>query len=91
MNLRHEEKISDYIARVLDMHEKVQQGGFGFSDNVLALILMIVLPKQYEPLILNLQAERKNTRFKERKSSSHRGRMGVAATPSAVSRRGSEG
>ncbi|UYV74740.1 hypothetical protein LAZ67_12000761 [Cordylochernes scorpioides] len=49
------ESMKDYIARIMNIHRKLEKGGHGFKDTELALIMLMGLPKTYEPMILNLE------------------------------------
>ncbi|UYV83970.1 hypothetical protein LAZ67_X000731 [Cordylochernes scorpioides] len=49
------ESMKEYIARIMNIHRKLDKGGHGFKDTELALIMLMGLPKTYEPMILNLE------------------------------------
>ncbi|UYV70601.1 hypothetical protein LAZ67_7003642 [Cordylochernes scorpioides] len=49
------EAMKDYIERIMNIHRKLEKGGHGFKDTELALIMLMGLPKTYEPMILNLE------------------------------------
>ncbi|UYV63799.1 hypothetical protein LAZ67_2005665 [Cordylochernes scorpioides] len=49
------DSMKDYIARIMNIHRKLEKGGHGFKDTELALIMLMGLPKTYEPMILNLE------------------------------------
>ena len=59
------EDMMTYVSRVVNSHHKLKKGGYGFDDRELALIILMGLPKSYEPLILNLEQNENEITTKE--------------------------
>lgn len=51
------ESIQSYLARLVEIHRKLSNGGYAFTDREVALVMLIGLPKSYESLILNLEKD----------------------------------
>lgn len=54
------EAIHSYLGRLMDIHRKLSSSGYSFTDREVALVMLIGLPKAYEPLILNLEKDEEN-------------------------------
>ncbi|UYV65380.1 hypothetical protein LAZ67_3004148 [Cordylochernes scorpioides] len=54
---RNYENMKEYFARIMKCHRKLAKCHHGFEDGELALILLLGLPKGYEPLILSLEQQ----------------------------------
>ena len=44
----------------MDLHRKLANGGYAFTDIEVALVMMLGLPRSYESLILNLEKDEAN-------------------------------
>lgn len=51
------ETVQSYLARLMEIHRKLSNGGYAFTDREVALVMLIGLPKSYENLILNLEKD----------------------------------
>ncbi|GBN44510.1 hypothetical protein AVEN_156353-1 [Araneus ventricosus] len=51
------ETVQSYLSRLMEIHRKLSNGGYAFTDREVALVMLIGLPKSYESLILNLEKE----------------------------------
>ncbi|UYV76832.1 hypothetical protein LAZ67_14002132 [Cordylochernes scorpioides] len=54
---RNDEDMKEYFARIMECHRKLAKCHHGFGDGELALIMLLGLPKSYEPLILSLEQQ----------------------------------
>lgn len=54
------EAVQSYLGRLMDIHRKLSTSGYSFTDREVALVMLIGLPKAYEPLILNLEKDEEN-------------------------------
>ncbi|UYV65858.1 hypothetical protein LAZ67_3005722 [Cordylochernes scorpioides] len=54
---RNDEDMKEYFARIMECHRKLAKYHHGFEDGELALIMLLGLPKSYEPLILSLEQQ----------------------------------
>ncbi|UYV63101.1 hypothetical protein LAZ67_2003141 [Cordylochernes scorpioides] len=54
---RNDEDVKKYFARIMECHRKLAKCHHGFGDGELALIMLLGLPKSYEPLILSLEQQ----------------------------------
>ncbi|UYV84396.1 hypothetical protein LAZ67_X002013 [Cordylochernes scorpioides] len=53
----NDEDMKEYFARMMECHRKLAKCHHGFGDGELALIMLLGLPKSYEPLILSLEQQ----------------------------------
>ncbi|UYV83395.1 hypothetical protein LAZ67_23000870 [Cordylochernes scorpioides] len=54
---RNDEDMKEYFPRIMECHRKLAKCHHGFGDGELALIMLLGLPKSYEPLILSLEQQ----------------------------------
>ncbi|UYV72786.1 hypothetical protein LAZ67_10000706 [Cordylochernes scorpioides] len=54
---RNDEDMKEYFARIMECHRKLAKCHHGFGNGELALIMLLGLPKSYEPLILSLEQQ----------------------------------
>lgn len=47
------EPMKEYLSRLMDLHRKLSNGGYGFTDKEVALVMLLGLPEPYEPPFLN--------------------------------------
>ncbi|GLV46507.1 hypothetical protein CBL_20832 [Carabus blaptoides fortunei] len=61
------EQMRDYLGRITELHRKLTSSGYRFTDKELALVMLMGLPKGYEPLILNLEQDQNSQSTKKLK------------------------
>lgn len=65
---KYDEPMKEYLSRLTDLHRKLSNGGYGFTDKELALVMLLGLPETYEPLILKLEQDEATLTTKEVKA-----------------------
>lgn len=58
--MKPNESVQAYLARLMDLHRKLSNGGYAFTDREVALVMLLGLPKAYESLILNFEKDEAN-------------------------------
>ncbi|KFM59483.1 Retrovirus-related Pol polyprotein from transposon TNT 1-94, partial [Stegodyphus mimosarum] len=60
INMKPNESVQSYLARLMDLHRKLANGGYAFTDREVALVMLLGLPRSYESLILSLEKDEAN-------------------------------
>lgn len=68
VRMKREEPMKEYLSRLMDLHRKLSNAGYGFSDKEVALVTLMGLPESYEPLILKFEQDEGTLTTKEVKA-----------------------
>ncbi|KFM59138.1 Retrovirus-related Pol polyprotein from transposon TNT 1-94, partial [Stegodyphus mimosarum] len=60
INMKPNESVQSYLARLMDLRGKLANGGYAFTDRKVALVMLLGLPRSYESLILSLEKDEAN-------------------------------
>lgn len=60
VTMKPNETVKSYLGRLMEIHRKLSNGGYAFTDREVALVMLIGLPKSYEALIINLEKDEEN-------------------------------
>lgn len=65
---KDDEPMKEYLSRLMDLHRKLTNGGYGFTDKEVALVMLMGLPESYGALILKLEQDEATLTAKEVKA-----------------------
>lgn len=62
------EPVKEHLSRLTGLHNKLSNGGYGFTDEEAALVMPLGQPEKYEPLVLKLEQDEATLTTKELKA-----------------------
>lgn len=68
VRMKPNENMKVYLGRIAELHRKLAKCGYGFNDKEFSCMMLLGLPTQYEPLILNLEHNEATLNTKEVKA-----------------------